>query len=153
MSDNMETYSTLTPEQLNDALRKIFKEHLKLTYAFMLGFATDLSEDTILVSDGEIKDHKKVIFMKPGSRIHQVFLDLEKAEDIHFERVGLEIYFNYIMMETISNMGKPKHNYCHEDGKLIYDPSMHVVEPTLLPTEVYGRNRFYVQTPIFSQII
>lgn len=149
----MKPYTTLTQEQIVDALRKIFKEHLKLTYALMLGFAADLPDDTILVSEDRVKDEKKVVFMKPGSKIHQVFLDLEKAEDIHFERVSNEIYFKFIMMETISNMGKYKHNYCNEEGKLIYDPTMHVVEPTPLPTEVCSKNRYYVQTPIFPSFL
>ena len=122
----MEPYSTLTPEQLNDALRKIFKKHLKYTSMFILGFASDLDDNTVLICGSSYNDHRKPVIMKPGGRLHKYIIEIENEEDIHFDRLDMHTYATIIAADYAN---KTEHRYVDEEGISIFEPRFRPMYP------------------------
>lgn len=110
----MEPYTnTLTIEQIQEVIPKLLKEHIYLTYKFCLGFIFWAGPNTGYVAKNDTfnQNGKRFVLMEPKSRLHQIFLDLEKQEDIHFERLSIQTMRKILKTEPLP--------FCAEDGSCL----------------------------------
>ena len=81
----------MTRKEIESQLKKFFKEHRLLTYLYCIGFVdTDADRLFITNDDNLLQNGKKHILMKAGGRVHSLFRQLEKEEEICFERTNKE---------------------------------------------------------------
>lgn len=89
------SYPHITMEQIEDAIKKAFKEHQKYTYMLCIGFVSrdDVDDNNILVVEHKAynQNGNTIVLTKAGSRFHKYIREIEDKEDIQFERLTDEM--------------------------------------------------------------
>ena len=83
-------FNKLTLEKIEDALRTMLSPYRKYTDMMVFGFMPLIQHnDIVWIVTGDItQDGKRIILIKPGSKVHKVIKELEQREHIHFDRLN-----------------------------------------------------------------